>query len=344
MELFFELLQVALGTRDSLSRIPSEHDWDAMFEEAQRQAIEGVLAEGINHLPKECQPPEESLWDWVALSLRGEANTRQNMKRTRELVSLAQTAGFRGCVLKGVAMARYYPEPLRRQCGDIDFWIFGRRKNVMAWLRSRYKILHNVWHNVGVEVFEDVPVEIHFHPGWVYNPFFNWRLQRWFNAYGLQFSATEPLEHGFVGPTADFDAVFSLMHSFRHLLVQGVGLRHVVDYFYILRSDVRDKKEDVMKLLHSFGMEKFAGAMMWVLSSVCGMPTEELLCKPNEKEGRFLLKEIMQGGNFGNSRTDGMGYNSLRRYWVTMRHFPSEVLWMLPWKLWHRFWCMFDRN
>ena len=344
MELFFELLQVALGTRESLSQKPSEQEWKVMLQEAQRQAIEGVLAEGMNRLPKEYQPPEELLWDWVALALKDEANTRLNLKRTRELTSLVQKVGFRGCVLKGVATAQYYPEPLRRQCGDIDLWIFGSRQDVMSWLRSRYKISHNVWHNVGVEVFEDVPVEIHFHPGWVYNPFCNWRLQRWFNAYGLRLSTIDSLEQGFVRPTADFDAIFSLVHSFRHLLVQGVGLRHVVDYFYILRSGVRDKKEVVMKLLSSFGIEKFAGAMMWVLSSVCGMPAEDLLCEPNEKEGRFLLKEIMQGGNFGISRTDGMGYNSLYRYWVTMRHFPSEVLWIMPWKLWHRFWRMCDRS
>lgn len=78
--------------------------------------------------------------------------------------------------------------------------------------------------------------------------------------------------------------------------------------------------------------------MMWVLKEACGMSSENMLCEPNEIEGNFLLCEIMAGGNFGKSRTDGLNRNSLSRYRVMVQHYPSEVLWMIPWKVWHKGW------
>ena len=63
-----------------------------------------------------------------------------------------------------------------------------------------------------------------------------------------------------------------------------------------------------------------------------------MLCEPNEKEGRFLLSEIMAGGNFGKSRQDEKVRNSFSRWMMMLKHYPSEVLWMVPWKVWHKGW------
>jgi hypothetical protein len=92
-----------------------------------------------------------------------------------------------------------------------------------------------------------------------------------------------------------------------------------------------------MHTLKSIGLEKFTSAMMWVMKEVCRMPAAELLCEPNVKEGKFLLSEIMAGGNFGQTRQDGKSRNTVGRWMMMVRHYPSEVLWMVPWKCWH--WC-----
>ena len=57
--------------------------------------------------------------------------------------------------------------------------------------------------------------------------------------------------------------------------------------------------EEIMHTLSRFGMRKFASATMYVLQTVFAMPDEYLICQPDEKEGKFLLNEIMQAGNFG---------------------------------------------
>ena len=48
--LFIELLQVSLGTRSKLSKVPTEIEWDAIRYEAQRQNMLAFLVEGLNRL------------------------------------------------------------------------------------------------------------------------------------------------------------------------------------------------------------------------------------------------------------------------------------------------------
>lgn len=348
--LFFELLQVALGTRERLSRVPSNAEWWTIFEETERQAVTGIMAGGLEQLPAEQLPSTPLKLQWIGMMQMVEASTRLNRVRSIELTETVSTLGFKSYILKGVAMARYYPQPLRRQCGDIDLWVFGHRKDVMTWLRSKYEITHNVWHNVGAVVFPDVPVEIHFHPGWLWNPWHNRRLQKWFDGY--TFISHQSSAFGYNVMPAEFDAVYSLIHTFRHMIAEGVGLRHVVDYYYVLRKiqNSRDIINHTSEILHQLGMDKFTAAMMWVLRELffpkgdCSSKMEDvcwMLCEPNEKEGRFLLDEIMAGGNFGHYHNQKPMRSSMRQLLIMLPHYTNEVIWVLPWKLWHRVWRCF---
>ena len=377
--LFFELLQVALGTREKLSRVPISREWEEIYEEAERQAIVGLLLSGLESLPLEQLPPLELKLQWIGEVQMMEAEYRTHCERAKELTSRFRSVGFKSCVLKGVGMAQCYPVPERRQCGDIDIWVgpnVGKsekgkvrsgafRKSLMAYLRSQYKIGLVTWHHVDAEIFEDVPVEVHVHPGWMYHPLHNWRLQRWFKAHTEDiFGHTDSTDNtdnsslntnrtnetnGFTTPSVEFDAVYSLVHTFHHLMDEGVGLRHIVDYYYVLRKCHTDNT-DILRVLKSIGLGKFAGAMMWVLKEACGAADEMLLCEPDEKEGRFLLQEIMLAGNFGQYDArmvipeNESCFHWIKRKFVRQlrffKYYPGEVLWTVPWKGWHKGWRM----
>lgn len=97
-----------------------------------------------------------------------------------------------------------------------------------------------------------------------------------------------------------------------------------------------------------FGLRRAGWAVMWVLNEVFALPTHYYICKPNEKEGRKLLAEIMQGGNFGQYDTrdaalkkGGMmkhGLWKLKRVMRLVSSYPEEALWEPVFRVYHLVW------
>ena len=117
----------------------------------------------------------------------------------------------------------------------------------------------------------------------------------------------------------------------------------------MLRQGFTNKERSAaMHTLRSLGMKRFTSAVMWVLQEVFGLDDKYLLTPPNEKEGHFLLNEIMRSGNFGQydqflrrtSNDSDLSYalRKLRRIFRFIRSYPSEVLWSPLFKIWHYFW------
>ncbi len=337
-ELFFELLRISLGTRDVLSRVPSVVEWMSLFVEAQKQAVVGVLFAGIEQCTEHNQkPPQDVLLAWIGKTQMTVKYYELQCKRAKELTLIFQKKGIPSCVLKGIGFSFLYPTPAYRQSGDIDIWIDGDRKKVMAWLKNQCELEHAIWHHVEAKFFNDVSSEIHFHPCWMYNPINNRRLQRWFEEQ-KRAQMVVNRDVGFAVPSVKFNAVYSLVHFYHHLIEEGIGVRHVVDYYYIIKNLNCNDIEIVNDELRYFGLQRIASAMMWVLHEVCGMHMTQLICSPNRKEGLFLLDEVMRGGNFGHYRNDNRRRNSIVRLWVLMKHYPNEAIWVVPWKMWHKCW------
>ncbi|MGN1218313.1 MAG: hypothetical protein ACI4TD_10105, partial [Phocaeicola sp.] len=90
------------------------------------------------------------------------------------------------------------------------------------------------------------------------------------------------------------------------------------------------------KLVQHLGMKKFARGVMYIMDNVLGMNPKYLLFEPDEREGRFLMREVMIGGNFGQydnrlgeKRNECVGHRWLRMSIRNMRyvmHYPSEAL------------------
>ena len=332
---------MSLGSREALSRVPGSVEWGGLFVEAQRQSVVGVLMDGLERLPAGQKPAKQLLLQWIGYVQLTEASYVLQCERAKELTSIFLKAGYNCCVLKGVGLAQLYPYPERRQCGDIDLWVNGDRKAILKWLKEQYTVEHVLWHHADVKMFEDVVTEIHYHAGWMYDPFRNHQLQKWFESeMDAQMVIDEKL--GFAYPTVRFNAVYALAHLYHHLIEEGVGLRHVADYYYVLRALPADERVAVMNDLNKLGMRRLARGMMWVLADVCGMSADYLLCEPDAGEGRFLRDEIMSGGNFGRYRTDNRLRNSAARLWALLPHYPCEAIWILPWKLWHKCWRLLN--
>ena len=109
-----------------------------------------------------------------------------------------------------------------------------------------------------------------------------------------------------------------------------------------------------MRTVEWLGMKRFAGALMYVLHEVLAMPEEYMLCAASEKDGQFLLNEIMLAGNFGHGdprmgvlNTENVTRRRLsqagRRFKRNMRFltsYPCEVIFEPYARLWHFAWKM----
>lgn len=346
--LFFELIQIAVGTREKFSRVSSAKAWAVIFDTAKKQSLAGVLLAGLEKLPSAQRPPQGLLLEWIGIQQMVVSTNNNQDRRSKELSEWFKKNGYDSCIIKGQGVARLYPQPELRQAGDIDIWVNADRDDVVGKMLSEgidVSVIDYV--NSHAAFFDDVEVEVHFRPSYFFNPFANRRLQKWIQENKSVQMANFDDEVGFCYPTIAFNLVFSLIHIYRHVFSEGIGLRQLMDYYYILTHSSNEERVNAYATLCSFGMQRFVGAVMYVLRIVFDMDETLLLCEPNKDEGELLLSEIMRGGNFGHyddrntyvseEKRFLRGLNNFKRNIRFLRRYPSEVIWMPLWKTWH--WC-----
>ena len=108
------------------------------------------------------------------------------------------------------------------------------------------------------------------------------------------------------------------------------------------------------KELKHLGLWKFAGAVMYVLHEVLGLSEDKMICPMDEKRGKLLLSEIMDGGNFGKHFSkyghftqQGMAKKYFLKIWRNMhfvRYYPAEALSEPIFRTWHFFWRMKNKK
>ena len=300
--------------------------------------------------------------------------------------------GLRCCVLKGQGNALMYSNPYSRTPGDIDVWVNASRAEIMDYGRSHFKLGDDIRYQHLETVVDGVPVELHFIPCIMNNPIYNHRLQKWFKRdVDLQCSnvVSLPDDAGEIAvPTTAFNVIYQLCHLYHHFFDEGVGFRQIIDYYLVieslpqitqintdeihtpskLRLSSADNNQSaeykrningqnfvaLQRELKYLGLWKFAGAVMYVLHEVLGLSEEKMIAPMDEKRGKLLLSEIMDGGNFGKHFSkyghftqQGMAKKYFLKIWRNMhfvRYYPAEALSEPIFRTWHFFWRMRNKE
>lgn len=351
--LFYELIQIALGVRESISKLPSEQEWKEMFETAQKQAVAGVAFLALEKLSTMgVKPSLEVLYEWIGMSEQIKVQNKLLNKRCCEITKLFADAGFRTCVLKGQGNALMYPVPEARTSGDIDLWVEGKRKEIRDFVRSRFPNAADSKLHIEYPCFEDVPVEVHYKPSYKDSPKYEKRLQAYFQSKAAgQYDNTVSIgnEGGQISvPTASFNAVQQMAHMMGHMFEEGIGIRHFIDYFYVLKALLKEKsQEDFEQLFKQLGLLSFARGTMWIEREILGLNSECLIVPEDEKIGQVILTEIEEGGNFGHfdqrysARSKGYlmrGIADTYRLVKLTRYFPNDALWKIVRKVENQWW------
>lgn len=349
MTLFCELIQVALGKRETLSHTPTAREWQGLFDMSRKQAVAGVAFLALDPLSRRGQqPPRDVLYAWIGLSGRIRQQNLVANQRCAEVTRLFADAGFRSCVLKGQGNAAMYPVPESRQPGDIDLWVFGGRRAITRLVKERCPGAFEQYHHIDFPIFGDVPVEVHYTPGQLMRPQYNRRFQQWCRAEGLAWSAGRlETAGGFSVPSVAFNVVYQMAHVMIHFFIEGIGMRHFVDYYYVLTQADTTNRAAAVETLRHLGLERFARGVMWVEQQCLGLEDRCLLLEPSERVGRLLLREMEAGGNFGQhdpryaSRRKGLmaqGWADTRRLLTLAMVFPAEAFWKIAGKIVNQRW------
>lgn len=362
---------------------------------------------------------------WMGMAAKIQQRNEVVNRQCVELCKGMEKEGFRACVLKGQGTAALYraydneddndndnesEEGRRsgessksqtegaiglchlRQSGDIDVWVMPQDVRTISESRKRVnELVHRyfpeeegAFMHIGFPVYKATEVEVHYVPTMDGRPKVNKRFERMFEEQqDACFGNVNTL--GFAVPVGDVNVLFNLHHIKRHFINEGIGLRHVLDLYFVLKAfccENSDHGESLRQRINELGMKKFFSGMLWVMQEVLfndddndddddnchldgslpprsalvtlGLPknlstlarpsgmlslerTSNLGIKPNERLGRFILQEIMQGGNFGHhdERLKGVNEMGFWKRWkqflsvsfVRARYFPADVFW-----------------
>ena len=436
-KIFFDFIRFCIGSESEIPSSLKEADWKELYRIAQKQCLVGILFDGIQKLPPaEVGMSKDLLLQWMMqCQMLEKANVRLN-DAAIQVSEWFRKKGFRTCILKGQGNALMYPNPYSRTPGDIDIWVEGGDKRVISFVRSISPHEKACYHHIEFPSYKGVEVEVHYRPSFLLCFWHNRKLQKYYERVKEeQFSHRVMLgEQGEIAiPTVEFNFIFQLTHIFSHLMNEGIGLRQLLDYYYVLcdfykvhqnfsnpsvslskgsstfspspsssgsgdvtalrcseplrykdggaskpspdcagwdRLEMRGEMaaecagasatdacsssaiDRVQMELKELGLWKFAGAIMYIMQEVFGMPASRLIVPPNEKYGKFVLNEVLEAGNFGKHDERNrfgrskLGHNLQRvfRDMRLVRYFPAEAMSEPFFRVWHFFWRLKHRR
>ena len=349
MKRYLDFLQYAIDNKKAVPESMQYIDWHGLFEFAYKQALLGIVFDAIQGLDIKFDAKDKPLMmKWFALS---EQIKKKNLIVNRQCVEITErlkAAGFDCCILKGQGNAMMYPNPLTRTSGDIDVWVDGSREEIYKYVRSVVPKSFNQDKHIEFPVFKDTVVEIHYSPTTFFNPFYQKRLNRYIERIRKEQFANKKdfWRDGTIAvPTDDFNIIFQLCHIKSHFFVEGIGLRQLIDYFYLLKqSNASNDEKDILKHL---GLYRFATGVMWIMKYVLGLEDKYLIVEPDEKIGRVVLEDVLATGNFGHhderykARKRNLLMRGITDSWrliTLIGVFPEDVIFKLIQKIYNQRW------
>ena len=350
--------------------VVAKMDWRQLYSFASKQAILGFCFDGIERLGREYPLllKENPIGQDLLMTWMGKAQQirRRNIKVNTVAAKLYRQLredGLRCSILKGQGNALMYPNPYSRTPGDVDVWVNASRSTITEYAQKHFEMDDDIRYHHLETSMDGVPVELHFFPCVMNNPIYNHRLQKWFRRNAdMQCSnvVSLPDDSGEIAvPTTAFNVIYQLCHLYHHFFDEGIGMRQMIDYYFVIESlpQITQINTDLAALqreMKHLGLWKFAGAVMYVLKEVLGLSEEKMIVPVDEKRGKLLLAEILDGGNFGRHFSkyarfthQSMGKKYFLKIWRNMhfvRYYPAEALCEPVFRTWHFFWRMKNKK
>lgn len=124
-EIIFELLKGSITGMNCFQHFEqlSKSDWNQLYILTQQQGLVSVVIEAISSLPRQFLPPQRLRFEWIGQTLYREKIYQQQYRISCKFADALAKEGVKCLVLKGLALASFYPKPQLREFGDLDCYL-----------------------------------------------------------------------------------------------------------------------------------------------------------------------------------------------------------------------------
>lgn len=286
---------------ESLFESLGADEWEEIYSMARRQTVCGICYAAFCRLPDRLLPPHALLTRWVARVDAIETANRAMAVAAASLIAVLRRAGLHPVVQKGLSVARHYPNPELRECGDIDLWLPGREFDKAITVVSRSAGLkHNPDGSVSFS-YRGFVVELHRRLINVSSPVVSYNL----DSFTRRVCASEVSHNDRLpSPPPLFELLLISIHIMRHAFGTGVGLRQICDYYCAVNT-LRGSYDSSQfeRACRITGISKWIEILNGFLVIYLDASAEEL--PPSGFKGKnsvspaALMRIIREGGNFG---------------------------------------------
>jgi len=353
IDAFFSLLRAGLwGENPDASKI-QQADWQTIFQLSCEQGVIGVVTDAVAKLPKEQRPPKP-LFASMLLTVKGiEDDNRKALTIAGKLQWYLHKLGCDTVILKGLGMARNYPNPEHRIVGDIDLLTelsadaFDKARNILLKIDPNETDADLKRRHAAYSINGQM-IELHGTISGGVSP----EIDRYMKEFSVREFAKPPVEwKSPIGPLHlppyQFDAIYIFAHFFRHFIGAACGLRQLCDW--VLFLDKHGDKVDVGVLRND--LEKMKLMRAWqIFASIAvnylGMPKEKMLLydRSGDKDCRkAVLAVIKANHNLAKLREKNKNgkkmaallqhaksfFYLIPTYYVNLKVFPHETIYSL---------------
>lgn len=280
-------------------------DWKQIYKTASQQGVLAVVYDGLNRLveqgsiPERSQPSRTAKLQWGFNVVKIENCFLLQKALSEELARIYAGYGIRTVVLKGLAVAQYYPEPQHRPCGDLDCFLMGD-------FEKGNEIAQKAGGEVGDEGgykhshirYKGLMVENHKYCTAIRNgrraKDFERALQR-----VLQTESRTPIgESHLENPSPLFNALFLSVHAWNHFLNESISLRHICDWAMFVKTEGnRVAWAEFEKLTSAYdkGLSRFAHCMTFLANDLFGIeiPKDFTMAKDLKPLADRMMRSVL---------------------------------------------------
>lgn len=327
-ELLLELLRSVLcGRRPAADafRTVTDTRWEAVYKLSVRQGVLALAYDGIESLPAECRPPKALLLQWGYNTQLVERRNRRQAEALEELSEVFFRHRIPVMLLKGAGLARMYPVPEHRPCGDLDIWLYGRHEESLEVISEELHadIRYDSEHHTKF-TYRGITVENHY-------DLINTRIHRSSSALErvLRQEAGTPVPGRKIHfPPPDFNALFLIRHMASHFAAEYITLRHLCDWAVFMNACSGEVDwPRIRRIYEDYNLVHFAGAVDCLLGDCFGTVVRG---DSQAAEERPLAEKIMFDILEANPEKTASGLGKVMRWmknrWKFRIAYPDSLL------------------